>query len=290
MAIGGVDDRHDVPARRGSGRRHVLRRVTTNDEREISPARRRALPPRRLAVGAERRSDGCPRHGSPRAAFSSTRWEGYSEALLLYVLGLGSPTHPLPATSYTAWTRTYHWKKLYGHEFLYAGPLFIHQLSHMWIDFRGIQDDYMRERGIDYFENSRRATLAQQQYAIRNPKAVQGLRRDTAGGSPRAMAPARRNVGSMVSSAASTTTRRAEHPVRSGRRHHRAVGGGRFAAVRARDRPAGDRNISTRPTRRCEDEYGFKCSFNPTFVGSVTIEARVGSRRATTDSIRGRSS
>jgi hypothetical protein len=57
---------------------------------------------------------------------------------------------------------------------LYAGPLFIHQLSHVWIDFRGIQDDYMRERGIDYFENSRRATFAQQQYAIRNPRKYQG--------------------------------------------------------------------------------------------------------------------
>ena len=110
-------------------------------------------------------------HGwSPERGFIRYRWEGYSEAILLYVLGLGSPTHPLPETSYKAWTRTYRWTKLYGYEFLYAGPLFIHQLSHVWIDFRGIQDDYMRDRGIDYFENSRRATLVQQQYAIRNPK------------------------------------------------------------------------------------------------------------------------
>jgi len=110
-------------------------------------------------------------HGwTPERGFLKARWEGYCEALLLYVLGLGSPTHPLPDRSYQAWTRTYRWKKLYGHEFLYAGPLFIHQLSHLWIDFRGIQDDYMRHRGIDYFENSRRATLVQQQYAIRNPK------------------------------------------------------------------------------------------------------------------------
>jgi hypothetical protein len=64
---------------------------------------------------------------------------------------------PLPVESYRAWTRTYQWKKLYGHEFLYAGPLFIHQLSHMWIDFRGIQDEYMSGKAIDYFENSRRS-------------------------------------------------------------------------------------------------------------------------------------
>ena len=114
-------------------------------------------------------------HGwKPERGFLKYRWEGYNEALLLYVLGLGSPTHPLPAESYKAWTRTYRWKKLYGIEFLYAGPLFIHQLSHVWIDFRGIQDEFMREHGIDYFENSRRATYVQQQYAIRNPRKLKG--------------------------------------------------------------------------------------------------------------------
>jgi hypothetical protein len=113
----------------------------------------------------------------PESGFLRYRWEGYSEAILLYALGLGSPTHALPEESYTAWTRTYRWKKLYGHEFLYAGPLFIHQLSHVWIDFRGIRDAYMRKRGIDYFENSRRATFAQQQYAIRNPKRFTGYGR-----------------------------------------------------------------------------------------------------------------
>jgi hypothetical protein len=75
-----------------------------------------------------------------------------------YVLGLGSPTHPLPNESYGAWTASYRWKKLYGIEFLYGGPLFVHQLSHVWIDFRAIQDDFTRDRGLDYFENSRRAT------------------------------------------------------------------------------------------------------------------------------------
>ena len=93
---------------------------------------------------------------------------------MLYVLGLGSPTYPLPAESYRAWISTYQWKTLYGHEFLYGGPLFMHQLSHLWIDFRGIQDEYMRAKGIDYFENSRRATYVQQAYAIRNPKRFTG--------------------------------------------------------------------------------------------------------------------
>lgn len=114
-------------------------------------------------------------HGwTPERGFMRYRWEGYNEAILLYVLGLGSPTHPLPEESYQAWTRTYRWTKLYGREFLYAGPLFVHQLSHAWIDFRGLRDTYMREHGSDYFENSRLATLAQQQYAIRNPKRFKG--------------------------------------------------------------------------------------------------------------------
>ena len=111
---------------------------------------------------------------TPEGGFFNARWEGYNEAILLYVLGLGSPTHPLPEESYAAWTRTYRWKTLYGQEMLYGGSLFIHQLSHMFIDFRGIHDAYMRERGIDYFENSRRATYAHQAYAIRNPKGFVG--------------------------------------------------------------------------------------------------------------------
>jgi hypothetical protein len=110
-------------------------------------------------------------HGwTPERGFLPYRWDGYCEGLLLYVLGLGAPAFPLPVESYEAWTSTYSWRKLYGHEFLYGGPLFMHQLSHLWIDFRGIRDAFMRNKCIDYFENSRRATYVQQAYAIRNPK------------------------------------------------------------------------------------------------------------------------
>lgn len=109
-------------------------------------------------------------HGwKPESGFLEYRWEGYDEALLLYILGLGSPTHPLPKDSYTAWASTYQWEQSYGQEYLYAGPLFTHQLSHIWVDFRCIQDEFMREKGVDYFENSRRATYVQRQYAIDNP-------------------------------------------------------------------------------------------------------------------------
>jgi len=118
-------------------------------------------------------------HGwRPENGFIRHRWDGYSEALLLYILGLGSPTHPLPAASYQEWTSSYKWRRLYGTDFLFARSLFEHQLSHMWIDLRGIQDDFMREKGIDYFENSRRATHVQREYATRNPRGFRGYGED----------------------------------------------------------------------------------------------------------------
>lgn len=115
-------------------------------------------------------------HGwTPERGFIPHRWEGYDEALILYALGLGSPTYPLPSESYAAWTATFRWRELYGHEFLYAGPLFIHQLPFVWIDPRGIQDEWMRGKGLDYFENTRRATYVQRQHAIHNPEGFLGF-------------------------------------------------------------------------------------------------------------------
>jgi hypothetical protein len=109
-------------------------------------------------------------HGwKPETGFLPHRYEGYDEGLLLYLLALGSPTHPLPQESYTAYCATYQWQRLYDRELLYSGPLFTHQLSHLWIDFRGLQDACMRERGSDYFQNSRQATYVHQAYAVRNP-------------------------------------------------------------------------------------------------------------------------
>jgi hypothetical protein len=110
-------------------------------------------------------------HGwKPESGFLPYRWDtGYSEALILYVLALGSPTFAIEPKGYTEWTSTFEWKKIYDIEHLYAGPLFIHQMSHLWLDLRGIDDDFNRKTGIDYFENSRRATLVQRQYGIENP-------------------------------------------------------------------------------------------------------------------------
>ncbi|GAB2501729.1 glucoamylase family protein [Pseudoxanthomonas sangjuensis] len=107
----------------------------------------------------------------PESGFIRNDWRGYNEAMMVYVLGLGSPTHPLGADAWEVWTRSYgeSWGVYQGQEYLSFAPLFGHQYSHVWIDFRDIQDVWMRERGLDYFLNSRRAVLAQREYAIANP-------------------------------------------------------------------------------------------------------------------------
>ncbi|MEO6775906.1 MAG: glucoamylase family protein [Kofleriaceae bacterium] len=105
----------------------------------------------------------------PECGFLHYGWEGYSEAILLYVLALGSPTHPIVGDCYHAWTSTYQWENQYDHAVLYAGPLFVHQFSHAWLDLRGLQDRFMRDKRSDYFENSRQAVFVQREYARRNP-------------------------------------------------------------------------------------------------------------------------
>jgi hypothetical protein len=106
----------------------------------------------------------------PETGFLRYDWGGYNEAMILYLLALGSPTFPIGPEAWTAWTSSYVWQTHYGHAFVVFPPLFGHQYSHVWIDFRGRQDAYMRDKGLDYFENSRRATLANRAYAMANPQ------------------------------------------------------------------------------------------------------------------------
>ena len=202
---------------------------------------------------------------TPERGFLRCRWQGYNEALLLYALAAGSPTHPIPPGAFETYTRTYRWKTIYGHAHLYAGPLFIHQFSHLWIDFRDIPDAYMRAKGIDYFENSRRATLVHREYAIRNPRGFAGY------------GPA------MWGLTASDGPGPAVRDVRGQRR--------RFWGYRARGAPFGPDDGTLAPWaaiaslpfapevvltclaglvavhRGLDDIYGFENSYNPTFSG-----------------------
>jgi len=115
-------------------------------------------------------------HGwKPWSGFLRYRWdEHYSEAMIMYVLALGSPTFPIKPAGYQKWINTFCVTNVYDTDYLYAGPLFIHQFSHMWIDFRGIQDAFNKKAGFDYFENSRRATYIHRQYAIENKLQYEG--------------------------------------------------------------------------------------------------------------------
>ncbi|MFC4765553.1 glucoamylase family protein [Dyella koreensis] len=108
---------------------------------------------------------------TPGGQFIPHDWQGYDEAMLVYILALGSPTHPVGDDAWAAWSAKYNrtWGEFYGQTFLNFAPLFGHQFSHIWVDFRGIRDAWSREKGLDYFENSRRATYAQRAYAIANP-------------------------------------------------------------------------------------------------------------------------
>jgi hypothetical protein len=108
---------------------------------------------------------------TPEHGFDSNYYRGYHEGFIVYILALGSPTHPVSSESYERWTETYDktWGEFQGQEHLGGGPLFWHQYAQMWIDFRGIQDAYMQKKGIDYFTNSQRAALSQREYAIHNP-------------------------------------------------------------------------------------------------------------------------
>jgi hypothetical protein len=120
-------------------------------------------------------------HGwTPEAGFIASDWIGYDEAMLLILLALGSPTFPVEPEAWQVWVSGYEkeWGTFFGQEHLNFPPLFGHQYSHVWVDFRGIQDGYMRSRGIDYFENSRRATYAQRAYAMANPEGWQGYGQD----------------------------------------------------------------------------------------------------------------
>lgn len=174
---------------------------------------------RRLADALYRRADwrwaqngrATVSHGwTPEKGFLQYRWEGYDEALLLYTLGLGSPTYALPEESYLAWCSTYEWKQIYGHEFLYGGPLFIHQFSHMWIDFRGIQDRFMHDKGSTTSRTAggqRTSSVNTQSTTLSSSTGTT----TTAGESPPATVQARRRGKSRASSAASTIISRAGH-------------------------------------------------------------------------------
>ncbi|HEV7305677.1 glucoamylase family protein [Ensifer sp.] len=110
----------------------------------------------------------------PPGRFLPYRWRGYSEALLLYVLALGAPDHAIGPEHYAAFTGSYDWITVDGGPHLQAAPLFIHLFPQAFLDLRGLADAPMRERGTDYFANTRRAIVLQRDHARLNPGGFSG--------------------------------------------------------------------------------------------------------------------
>jgi hypothetical protein len=101
-------------------------------------------------------------HGwTPENGFLPYRWDEYSEILAMYLLAIGSTTYPIRASSWDAWTRPHRIAES-GELFIESrAPLFVHQYSHAWLDFRNKQDGW-----ADYFLNSREATIRHREFCI----------------------------------------------------------------------------------------------------------------------------
>jgi hypothetical protein len=117
---------------------------------------------------------------TPEAGFIPYDWVAYNEGMLVYILALGAPIYSLPKDSWDAWSQRLatFWTDSGSLSMLRFPPMFGHQYSHVWIDFREIQDEFMRSKKMDYFENSRRATIAQRNYALANPMGWSGYGED----------------------------------------------------------------------------------------------------------------
>ncbi|MCW4460191.1 Tat pathway signal protein [Sphingomonas sp. BT-65] len=224
----------------------------------------------------------------PGTGWLTHDWVGYNEGMLVYVLALGSPTHPVGKEAWDkGWAAELEkdWGSYYGQEHLQFEPLFGHQYSHVWVDFRGIRDAFMAGKGIDYFENSRRATLAQRAYGADNPDKWTGYSNSiwgwtasdgpTASGSGREVNGVARKFTGYAARGVSAT-----RVVDDGTIVPTAAGGSipfapevTIPALMAMRTTQGERLYA---------RYGFKDAFNPSFTF-----ADVGSRSGTVDPVRG---
>lgn len=111
----------------------------------------------------------------PESGFIEADWNVYNEGMLVLLLAIGSPTHPVSPAVWDEWCSVYDrsWTDQRGLPHLHFAPMFGHQYSHMFVDFRGVHDAFLRGKqaeipGFDYFQNSVRAVQAQRKHAIEN--------------------------------------------------------------------------------------------------------------------------
>ena len=171
-----------------AGMLHAARFFGSNDAAEVEIRRAAETISERVDWRwAQHRPPSISHGWTPEQGFIASDWKGYNEAMLVYLLALGSPRgkrHGLDGDAWAEWTSTYSrgWQTFHGQTHLHFGPLFGHQYTHCWVDFRGITDAWLRQTAnasardahLDYFENSRRATLAQRAYAQSNPLGWKG--------------------------------------------------------------------------------------------------------------------
>jgi hypothetical protein len=98
----------------------------------------------------------------PESGFIAARWDNYSEHTMLYLMAIGSPTHPIPPAAWYWWRRD--WNVYRGRTFLGRVGLFTHQYSQAWVDYRGRRED--RASRVNYFENSAVATRAHREFCL----------------------------------------------------------------------------------------------------------------------------
>ncbi len=111
---------------------------------------------------------------TPENGFLPYEWQAYNEGQVLLLLAMGSKTHPVAPSAWETYMSTAKVSQPYGHKGLEFGPLFAHQYSQVWLDFRGRMDATNKKLGFDYFQNSRQAALAQHDYAVANPQQWKG--------------------------------------------------------------------------------------------------------------------
>ena len=128
---------------------------------------------------AQPRPPGIALGWNPESGFLEWDYRGYNETMILYLLALGAPgDRAIDPAAWPYYAATNRWGRFPGDdddaEHIGFAPLFGHQYTHVWVDFRGIRDSTMRAKGLDYFENSVRATRAQLVYARKNPHGFRG--------------------------------------------------------------------------------------------------------------------
>ena len=272
LEVRAVDHRHDVPDRRGTGRRGLLRRRGERRARDPD-ARRRALSPRRLAVGAERRPGGHARldagarlpavplgglqRGAPPVRPGPRLADAPAAGGELRGVDADLPLEEALRPRVPVRRSALHPPALARLDRLSRHPGRLHARA---------RHRLLREQPPRH--------LVQQQYAIRNPRRFEGYGEHCWGitasdGPGPATPPDRRRRAPLL------RLHGARRPLRAGRRHDRPVGGGRLAAVRAGDRAADDPPLPARPTRSSIERLRLQVQLQPDLHGRVRDRGRV---------------